>query len=69
MLSHTLTFQSFGDKRIAIDWIKENIEPEDENEALTELRYIFYTGVAPRKHTIDRMLREVPHKNYESHDL
>ncbi len=64
MQSHTLTFASFISKRIAIDWIKENIEVDEENEALTELRYTFYTG-----HTINRMMKEVPYLSYVCHDF
>lgn len=68
MLAHTMKFQSMLDKRIAIDWIKEHIEPDNLDECLTELKIAFFTGVTPNKRTVDRMLKEVPHKAYESHD-
>ena len=69
MLSHTMQFKSFQDKRIAVDWIKENIEPDDFDECLTELKVVFFTGVALRVRTVDRMLIVVPHTAYESHDF
>jgi hypothetical protein len=69
MLGYEMNFDSFIDKAQAIEWVKENIEPDDEGPCLTELRYVFYTGVAPRRHTVDRMLREVRHTFYASHEL
>jgi hypothetical protein len=69
MIAHEMTFNAFIDKAQAIAWVKENIEPDEEAECLTELRYCFYTGIAPRRSTIERMLREAPHEWYESHDL
>lgn len=69
MLSHTMTFHSFQEKSFAVHWIKEHIDPDDFEEYLTELKIAFFTGVHPSKHTVDRMVKEVPHSTYESHDL
>jgi hypothetical protein len=68
MQTHTMTFKSFQDKRVAVDWIKETIEPDNFDEKLTELQIVFFTGVQPRKAIIERMLRDVAHVTYESHD-
>jgi hypothetical protein len=62
MLTHEMAFSSFSDKAQAIAWVKGNIEPDDEAECLTELRYCFYTGVAPSKHTIECMLHNSAQK-------
>ena len=67
MLSHTMRFKSFQDKRIAVDWINENIEPDDLDECLTELKVAFFTGVTPSKNTVKRLLA-LSHSSYESHD-
>jgi hypothetical protein len=45
MQTHTMTFKSFQDKRVAVDWIRENIEPDTFEECLTEKRIVFFTGI------------------------
>ncbi len=46
MYMHVLYFDSFQSKRIAIDWIRENVALFDQDECLTEKRYKFYRDVA-----------------------
>lgn len=69
MLAHTMTFDTFREKSFAVHWIKEHIDPDDFDECLTQLKIAFFTGVQPSKNTVDRMLKEVPHASYESHDF
>jgi hypothetical protein len=69
MQLHTLTFNSFLDKHIAVDYVKEQIEPDTLDEKLTELQLVFLTGIDLPKRAVKRLLTEVPHTSYEAHDF
>jgi hypothetical protein len=45
MYMHQLTFDSMIEKRIAWDWIEQNVETVDRDECLTEKRFKFYRDV------------------------
>lgn len=66
---HTMTFDSIQNKRIAIDWIRENIEPDDLDECLTEKKLAFLTGVELRKHQTARMQKEIAPTTYKVNEL
>jgi len=64
-----MEFDSFQNKRVAIDWIRENIDPDDLDECLTEKRCSFFTGIELRKHQTARMLKEVASSAYNVSEL
>lgn len=66
---HTMEFDSFQNKRVAIDWVKENIEPDDLDECLTEKKCSFFTGIELRKHQTARMLKAIQLTSYNVHEL
>ena len=45
MQKHVMTFRSFQEKRVAIDHINENVEPDNLEECLTEKKLVFFTGI------------------------
>jgi hypothetical protein len=69
MEKHTMTFDSFIDKRMSIDWIKENIEPDNEDEMLTSKLYIFFTGVALTKRQVKLLQQNCSFKEYSRTDF
>jgi hypothetical protein len=64
MHMHTLEFENFLNKRIAVDYLKQEELYDDLDECLTEKKLTFFTGIALRKHQTARLLKEVPLSNY-----
>jgi hypothetical protein len=69
MQAHTMTFDTFFDKHVAIDYIKEHIEPDNEDECLTELRYIFFTGCELTKQQSALLREHCVFTSYEARDF
>lgn len=66
---HTMKFDSFQAKRIAVDYLKQEELFDDLDECLTEKRLTFFTGVELRKHQTERLLKEVPSTSYDVREL
>ena len=69
MYAHVLQFGSILQKRVAIDWIRENIGVFDENEHLTEKRYTFYTELAVPARQQRRLKRTTQPLEYRVDEL
>jgi hypothetical protein len=69
MYMHTLFFNTLLDKRIAWDWITQNIQTFDQDECLTERKCKFYTDIELPQPEQKKLLQATNPSSFLSEEL